>query len=122
MMASGKVVVRSKQDNVGKMLNSGKKRSSKITIPTMIANGNMTEISLNKRIANVGRDGKRRSWASCGHTAFPSIYPQMGRLRIQPEPSPLRKRIQLSRAALNLLSGNGRPWRQKESQPSRADR
>lgn len=92
MMAYGKAVVRSKQDNVGKMLNSGKKKSSKITIPTMIANGNMTEISLNKCIANVDRDGKRRFGSPAVHTAFPSIYPQMGRLRIQPEPSPPRKK------------------------------
>lgn len=102
MMASGKVVVRSKQDNVGKMLNSEKKKS-KITIPTTVANGNRTEISLNKCVANVDRGGKRRSGSPAVHTAFPSLYPQMGRLCIQPEPSPLRKKNPTCPCGLELI-------------------
>ena len=69
----------------------------------MIANGNTTEISLNKCVANIDRGGKRRSGSPAVHTAFPSIYPQMGRLRIQPEPSPLRKKNPTFPCSLDLI-------------------
>lgn len=87
-----KVVVRIKQDNVGKMLNLSKKKSLKFTIPTTIAHCNMTEISPNKCVANVDRGGKRRPGSPVVHTALPSIYPQMGRLPVQPESLLLREK------------------------------
>ena len=80
----------------------------------------MTEVSLNKCVANVDRGGKRRPGSPVAHTAFPSIYPQMGRLPVLPEPAPLRRKNPAFLCGLELTDketadGEGR----KPAQPGR---
>lgn len=62
----------------------------------------MTEISPNECVANVDRGGKRRPGSPAVHTAFPSVYPQMGRLPVQTEPAPLRKKTPAFLCGLGL--------------------